>query len=174
MQTATRGLSLVRPETPVLAYLAKWTLRVVFLLGVSLALAVQAVAAPVEFEANGQFEYGTLAGAIAIDTATGKLLSSDLIIMVGSDEIVFANLTQVVIQNKATRIDGTATSAPHKYIGSTIQLVLPVSTLVGFKGCQIDISTVDARDYGKSYWIYNDGQFENEGYLLYSGSLEPN
>ena len=52
MQTATPVPALVPPETRRLAYLAKWALRVVFLLGVMVALASQATAAPVVFEVS--------------------------------------------------------------------------------------------------------------------------
>ena len=53
MQTATPISVLVPPETRVLAYLARRALRAVFLLGVMLALASQATAAPVVFEVSG-------------------------------------------------------------------------------------------------------------------------
>ena len=87
MQTATPVPALVPRETHALAYLAKWSLRVVLLLGVMVALASQATAAPVVFEASGEFNDGCrLSGTVTIDTATGKVLSADLSVAFGSVE----------------------------------------------------------------------------------------
>src|SRR5579863_4472981 len=90
MRTATLTPSLVRPKTRRLAHLAKWALRAALLVGVMVALARQAAAAPVVFEALGRFSNGSpLSGTITIDTATGKVLSADLSAMYGSELLVF-------------------------------------------------------------------------------------
>jgi len=53
------------------------------------ALASQATAAPVVFEASGKFSNGSpLSGTVTIDTATGKVLSADLTAKYGSVELL--------------------------------------------------------------------------------------
>jgi hypothetical protein len=81
MQTATPIPAVVPRETDVLLYLAKWALRAVFLLGVTLTLASRAAAAPVVFRVSGgnPDESGLIvSGTVTIDTATGKVLSADV------------------------------------------------------------------------------------------------
>jgi hypothetical protein len=133
MRTATPYPSLVPPETHALAYLAKWALRAVLLLGVMVALASQATAAPVVFEASGEFEDGTyLEGSITIDTATGKVLSADLIInnLPGGGESVFTPSSTTHTKNTTTMV--FAGSYVHE--PARLQLTLPVSTLVDYEG----------------------------------------
>jgi hypothetical protein len=176
MRTATRVPSLVPPETHGWAYLAKWTLRVVVLLGVSLAMASQATAAPVVFKASGEFEDtgATLSGTLTIDTATGHLLSADLIIIdhsgdVVAGEYVFTTITSPV-KSTTIRLSGHGPK-----FESGMQLTLPVSTLVGYKGGSI-ISGLAPAFHGASVW---EILVEEEGYgrwtvdYLVTGSLEP-
>ena len=90
MQTATPVPALVPPETRRLAYLPNWALRAVFLLGVMVALASQATAAPVVFEVSAQSsELWAVSGTVTIDTATGKVLSADLTAEDGSSTVIF-------------------------------------------------------------------------------------
>jgi hypothetical protein len=81
MQTATPIPVVFPRETHVLLYLAKWALRAVFLLGVTLTLASRAAAAPVVFQVSGgnPDESGLIvSGTVTMDTATGKVLSADV------------------------------------------------------------------------------------------------
>jgi len=180
MQKATRIPFLVPPETHPWACLAKWTLRVAFLLGVSLALVGQATAAPEVFEASGEFEDtgATLSGTLTIDTATGHLLSADLIIIdeggVIVGEYVFTTITSSSYVKSPPTLHIRLSGHGPKF-GSGMQLALPVSTLVGYKGGSIISGLAPEYHLGSSYW---DVLIEEYGYgrwtvdYLVTGSLE--
>jgi hypothetical protein len=171
MRKATPVPSLVLPETHVLAYLTKWTLRVVFLLGVSLALAGQAAAAPEVFTVWGAFSSGDLSGTVTIDTATGNLLSADLIIMAGGMEgkFVFTDLVQISHTSEATAISFTGYNSALKSAAS-MRLTLQVSTLKGYNGGKIEGGTA-SRD-ASDWYSYSEG-FLGSPYQLETGFLEP-
>jgi len=162
MQKATPVPFLVPPETHGWAYLAKWTLRVVFLLGVSLALAGQATAAPVVFEASGEVENGwAMSGTMTIDTATGNVLSADVSVTQGSVvKYVFDDAVSVRHSGGWTSIEiGTDSFLP------ILQLTVETSTLVGYKG-----SLISLKD---SYILLSAGSHYLNELPLISGSLEP-
>jgi hypothetical protein len=161
MHTATAMTSVVPTETHRSPFLPQWRLRAVTALAVFLALTSQATAASEVFSASGSFEDehgGQLSGTVTIDTATGKLLSADLVItevLEGNKQIVFTHLTAKLSKGE-TQIEGVNTES------DGIQLTLRASTLVGFKGGPIQTGT--------SYWITPKARF---GYPLNFGSLEP-
>jgi hypothetical protein len=161
MHAATPMTSVVPSETHRAPLLPKWRLRAVFALGVFLALTSQTKAAPEVFTASGSFEDehgGQLSGTVTIDTATGKLLSADLIItevLDGNQEIVFTHLSAKSVKAE-TLIEGLGTAS------DGIQLTLRASTLVGYKGGPIQTGT--------SWWIRPNARF---GYPLNFGSFQP-
>lgn len=94
----------------------RWTLRVVFLLGAILARASQASAAPVVFDATGDFNgvvgETVLSGTVTIDTATGKVVSADLKVEEGGTTLIFDQFRSVAVvgsgslQSVAITVDG--------------------------------------------------------------------
>jgi hypothetical protein len=139
-----------------------------FLLGVMVALASQATAAPVVFEASGEFDDGCkLSGTVTIDTATGKVLSADLRVAFGSVErYVFDGSVSVLRSSEGpygpyTRIEfgpGTGQGFALLYIA------LPGTSLVGYDGSEIypNFEPYSGAYFG-DYWV-----------PLITGSLEPN
>jgi len=117
---------------------------VVFLLGVMVALASQATAAPVVFEASGKFSNGSpLSGTVTIDTATGKVLSADLTAKDGSSTVIFdtvyyGTVTQITTGRRGgggpvwTRMF-FADESEHYFLFLTV----PEATLVGYKGSSL-------------------------------------
>jgi len=179
MQTATPGLSLVRPETRVLAYLAKWGLRAVFLLGVMVALASQATAAPVVFEASGKFYGGggaVLSGTLTIDTATGKVLSADL--SVTANSVVLYVFDRNISISVTHRYEGNLTSIVIREATTDdfpqLCLVVKESTLVGYKGSPLVSDLLPAEDGSGSCILLGIGIDYIDVLPLSSGSLEPN
>jgi len=176
MQTATPVLSLVPPETHALAYLAKWGLRAVFLLGVMVALASQATAAPVVFEASGKFSNGSpLSGTVTIDTATGKVLSADLSAMANSVELlVFDRVISVSHWHDGATAMTTIAIGEATNDDEYLYLVVKESTLVGYTGSHLVPGGIPAEDEGGSCIAVRD--YLGYKYLLYldPGSLEPN
>jgi len=169
MREATAVPSLVLPEAPDLAYLAKWTLRVVFLLGVSLALARQAAAAPVVFDASGEFENGSeLSGTVTIDTATGVVLSADLSITNDTGETYLFN------DRVSAKHYGSWTTI--SFGGAEILPVLVLSvegrSLVGYDGSSI-LPLYDA-GFLLSGIVWAGGLYYSDESPLLSGILEPN
>jgi len=175
MQSATPVLSLVRPETRVLAYLAKWTLRVVFLLGVMVALASQATAAPVVFEASGKFSNGSpLSGTVTIDTATGKVLAADLSAMYGSELLVFDRGIFVSHWHEGATAMTTIAIGEATNDDEYLYLEVKESTLVGYTGSPLVPGGIPAEDGGGScIAVRNYFGYHNLLYLN-PGSLEPN
>jgi hypothetical protein len=178
MQTVTRVPALVVPETRCLAYLANWSLRVVLLLGVMVALASQATAAPVVFDVSAQSSEGwAVSGTITIDTATGKVLSADLTAKDGSSTVIFdtvdyGTVTQITARRGYpvwTRML-FADESEHYFLFLTV----PEATLVGYKGSSLAqaIETgggyTSMLEYGDDLNLYG-GLFE----IPLSGSLEP-
>jgi len=164
-----------------LAYLAKWTLRVVFLLGMSLALAGQASAAPEVFTASGEFDNGwALSGTITIDTATGKLLSADLSATNGSvaefvfDQITAGSVRQIVLGSGRRSTVWTVISIESEHpFGPSLFLTVEEPTLVGYKGSPLYTGVLPG--YGTGSGIFNARLLAYPGNLpLLRGSLEPN
>jgi|SRR5580704_7538188 hypothetical protein len=171
MQTATPVPALVPPETRRLAYLPNWALRAVFLLGVMVALASQATAAPVVFEASGEFENGLeLTGTVTIDTATGKVLSADLSLVEGS-------VVKYVFDGRVSVARST---------GPYTRIVIEPGAVQGFAQLWITVpgTSLVGYDGSKTLWSYAgeelSGAYLPDGTLytyfvpLISGSLEPN
>jgi hypothetical protein len=138
VQMITPVSRLVLHETRPLAYLAKWALRAALLLGVMAALASQASAAPVVFEASGLFDDGRrLSGTVTIDTATGKVLSADLSVTFGSVEMyVFDGSVSVRRSNGGpyTQIE-FGPGIGEGYAG--LFITLPGTSLVGYDGSEL-------------------------------------
>jgi len=153
MQKLTSLNRRVREESRHLGSLAKWALRAFFLLGLMVVLASQAAAAPVVFTASAEFEglRTPLSGTITIDTATGKVLSVDL--KVGT-KYSFTRLPWIshrpLTVTQMEFVDGQ----------STLELVLPVSTLVGYQGGEI----------GPQTWF--DPSWSSGPFFLISGTLK--
>ena len=141
MQKATPVPGLVVSETRRLAYLAKWSLRVTLLLGVMVALASQATAAPVVFDVSAQSGEGwAVSGTVTIDTATGKVLSADLTAKDGSSTVIFdtvyyGTVTQITARRGYpvwTRMFFEDESGHY-----SLFLTVPEATLVGYKGSSL-------------------------------------
>jgi hypothetical protein len=139
MRKANRVPSLVLRETHVLAYVAKWTLRVVFLLAASLALARHASAAPVVFEASGNFPWSPvgpseLSGTITIDPTLGSVLSADLTLT--SRGAYDAPQTYRLTTLNKTDVPGRILLEGSNPIGDLVVLQLQTTALtwVGFDG----------------------------------------
>jgi hypothetical protein len=141
MQTVTPVAALVVPDTRRLAYLANWSLRVVLLLGVMVALASQATAAPVVFDVSAQSGEGwAVSGTVTIDTATGKVLSADLTAKDGSSTVIFdtvyyGTVTQITARRGYpvwTRMFFEDESGHY-----SLFLTVPEATLVGYKGSSL-------------------------------------
>ncbi len=164
MQKTTPVSRLVLHETRRLAYLAKWALRAV-LLGVMAALATQATAASVVFEASGLFNDGRrLSGTVTIDTATGKVLSADLSVTFGSVEMyVFDGSVSVRRSNGApyTQIEfGPGIREGY----AELFITLPETSLVGYDGSELYPQTLE-----------NSGAYFGDYFVPLSYcSLEPN
>ena len=139
MQTATPVPALVPPETHALAYLAKWALRVVLLLGAMVALASQATAAPVVFDVSAQSgESWAVSGTVTIDTATGKVLSADLTAKDGSSTVIFDTVYYgTVTQITARRGYPVWTRMYFEAGPCSLFLTVPEATLVGYKGSSL-------------------------------------
>jgi hypothetical protein len=138
VQKTTPVSHLVLQETRPLGRLRKWTLRAVFLLGAMVALATQATAAPVVFEASGLFDDGRrLSGTVTMDTATGKVLSADLSVTFGSVEMyVFDGSVSVRRSNGApyTQIEfGPGIGEGY----AELFITLPGTSLVGYDGSEL-------------------------------------
>jgi hypothetical protein len=139
MQTATPVPALVPRETHTLAYLAKWSLRVVLLLGAMVALASQATAAPVVFDVSAQSGEGwAVSGTVTIDTATGKVLSADLTAKDGSSTVIFDTVYYGTVTHSTrpgepvwTKMFFEAEAEAGIY---SLLLTVPEATLVGYKG----------------------------------------
>jgi len=182
MRTATPTSSLVRPETRRLAYLTRWALRAMFLLGVIAALASQAKAAPVVFEVSGgnPDDYGVvLSGTVTIDTATGKVLSANVtaahVLYDGSfTEFVFdidGSVHQFVVGSGSRSEIFTKISILSEYGGGTgLYLTVRESTLVGYKGSSLSAAGPE----GSCIVLpYSGNRYSVDEIPLY-GSLEPN
>ncbi len=175
MQTATPVPSLVRPETHGLAYLAKWTLRAVLQLGVMVALASRATAAPVVFDVSAQSSEGwTVSGTVTIDTAAGKVLSADLTAKDGSSTFIFD------VAEGATPIT-TRRGGPvwtrmwfevefPGYGSPALVLTVPEATLVGYKGSSLVAVAIPG---GYTSCIEIDANFYGSIEIPLIGSLEP-
>jgi hypothetical protein len=145
MQAATPRLSLVRPETRRPDCLAKWYLRVVLLLGVVVALASQATAAPVVFDVSAQSGEGwTVSGTVTIDTATGKVLSADLTAKDGASTQYIFDVVDGVHQISGrpgspvwTKMSFAVGSGASGFGSPALFLTVPGATLVGYKGSGI-------------------------------------
>ncbi|HXY34332.1 MAG TPA: hypothetical protein VEI07_08900 [Planctomycetaceae bacterium] len=169
MPTATPLPSLVRPGTRRLAHLAQWSLRVVFLLVVIVAVASQATAAPVVFDASGEFEDGyELSGTITIDTATGDVLAADLQVEWGTETISFTDLYK--ISHSPAPKGSTNTSMLFVAFPLELQLTVHASTLVGYAGGPLLCDP--GSDDSPSSLISLDG-YATRVYSLDEGSLEP-
>lgn len=181
MQETTTVSRLVLAETRLPAHLAKWTLRAVVLLGVSLAQAGQATAAPVVFEVSGgnpDDDGVALSGTVTIDTATGKVLSADVtathVLYDGSfTEFVFDEVESVhQTVSRGRRPVAVTTISIGEGFGNGIGLVLAVqeSTLVGYKGSPL--YSLDINDLGSC--IEFPGTPYGAVEIALYGSLEPN
>ena len=175
MQTATPVPALVPRETHALAYLAKWSLRVVLLLGVMVGLASQATAAPVVFEASGEFNDGCrLSGTVTIDTATGKVLSADLTAEDGSSTVIFdtvyyGTVTQITARRGYpvwTRMFFEDESGHY-----SLFLTVPEAMLVGYKGSSL-AQAIEAHG-GYTSCIEIGANPYSFGEIPLTGSLEP-
>ena len=139
MRTATPYPSLVPPETHALAYLAKWALRAVLLLGVMVALASQATAAPVVFDVSAQSGEGwAVSGTVMIDTATGKVLSADLTAKDGSSTVIFDTVYYGTVTQITARPGYPVWTRMFFEAGPySLFLTIPEATLVGYKGSSL-------------------------------------
>jgi len=154
-----------------LAYLAKWTLRVVFLLGVSLALAGQAAAAPEVFEASAESDDGwALSGTVTIDTATGKVLSADLAATDGYFGFGFDVVEKVQRMSGARGAVFTQMSFGAEQFPSGELFLMVPGTLVGYKGSRLVEGPIEVIE--GSYILINGGTYDWTEISLY-GSLEP-
>jgi hypothetical protein len=172
MRKATPVPALVVPETPLLAYLAKWSLRVMLLLGVMVALASQATAAPVVFDVSAKSDEGWIvSGTVTIDTATGKVLSADLTGKDGSSTVIFDFVPYVTqFSNRPGAPVWTKMSFRDESARNFLFLTVPVATLVGYKGSGLVESLVPG-GYASAIEI-NDGYYSSTDVPLF-GSLEP-
>src|SRR5580698_4951896 len=178
MQTATPVPALVPPETRRLAYLPNWALRAVFLLGVMVALASQATAAPVVFEVSAQSsELWAVSWTVMIDTATGKVLSADLTAEDGSSTVIFdtvyyGTVTQITARPGYpvwTRMWFEAEfPGPGPY---ALSLTVPEATLVGYKGSSL-AQAIEAHG-GYTSCIEIGANPYSFGEIPLTGSLEP-
>jgi len=119
----------------------RWTLRVVFLLGAILARASQASAAPVVFDATGDFNgvvgETVLSGTVTIDTATGKVVSADLKVEEGGTTLIFDQFRSVAVvgsgslQSVAITVDGYNEKSRAPVV---LQLAVPHASLVDYAG----------------------------------------
>ena len=122
------------------------------------------------FTAWGAFSSGELSGTVTIDTATGNLLSAELIITGEEGKYVFTDLVQVSHSSGATAISFTGYSSTSKY-SAEMRLTLQVSTLKGYNGGKIEGGTA-SRD--ASDWYVNVPYFVSSNpYQLETGFLEP-
>jgi hypothetical protein len=186
MQTATPLPFLVPPETRRSACLAQWSLRVVFLLGVVVALASQAAAAPVVFDATASFEGASLSGTVTIDTATGEVVSADLEVVIPSpivgqpESVVFDGLTATTFaKEQCVELTGRVESEDGP---AELVLLVPQASLVGYAGSPlargISFSGKTGAGLASCFIQYEDtgglygGVYEYE-YPLETGSLEP-
>jgi len=176
MQTATPVPALVPRETHTLAYLAKWSLRVVLLLGAMVALASQATAAPVVFDVSAQSGEGwAVSGTVTIDTATGKVLSADLTAKDGSSTVILDRVdgvTQITARRGYpvwTRM--LFADESERYF---LFLTVPEATLVGYKGSSLAQAIETGGGY-TSMLEYGDDLNRYGGLfqIPLSGSLEP-
>ena len=168
MRQATPKLSLVLLQSRVVGHLSKWTLRVLFLLGVLLSLAAQATAAPVVFEASGEFENGwELSGTVTIDTATGKVLSADLSVTGFDVNLVFDKVAHVLDSYRGPVTGIGITGGP---IVPSLGITVPGKSLVGYTGSSI--LSYQAGQY-ESYLLLGEGTYYVDEIPLVRGSLEP-
>jgi hypothetical protein len=177
MRQATPKLSLVLLQSRVVAHLSKWTLRVVFLLGGMLALASQAAAAPVVFEASGSDTDGRiLSGTVTIDTATGIVKSADLTLGVPPNEYGFYEVVTVVGHSTHLTPQGLEISvrgSSEEGVLVTIGLVLPVKTnLVGFTGGTLVPGNI-YEDTGSMVAVGLGGLYYGPFLIALRGTLEP-
>jgi hypothetical protein len=176
MRTATSVPSLLQPETHLLASPAKWTVIVLSVLGVIVALACPSPAKPatktsnpVIFDVAGEFHGGyALSGTITIDTKSGAFVSASLVIFgggVGSNDLAESDDLSTIksFGANAVLVEDAAT-------GNQIELVLPVKNLKGYTGGPLSTLT---------FFEYPNGGFLPDGTPLYdefsliSGSLTP-
>jgi hypothetical protein len=185
MQPSTSNSVPVPPDSQVLPIPAKCmsALRAVFFLGVMLALASQATAAPVVFQVSGgnPDESGmVLYGTVTIDTATGKVLSADVTVAHvlydgGFTEYV---LDQVEAVRQTTYVASrggpvevlTQISILTGYDGPSLYLTLEGS-LVGYKGSPLFSSRIPL-DFA-SYIEFPGTPYGWSEYPVF-GSVEPN
>ena len=168
MRQGTPKLSRLLLQSRVVAHLAKWTLRVLFLLGVLLSLAARATAAPVVFEASGEFENGgELSGTITIDTATGKVLSADLSVTGFDVNLVFDKVAHVLDSYRGPVTGIGINEGP---IVPMLGITVPGKSLVGYTG-----SSIVSHQAGQflSYVLLGEGTDYVDEIPLMRGSLEP-
>jgi hypothetical protein len=172
VQKTTPVSRLVLRETRPLAHLAKWTLRVVLLLGAMVAVASQATAAPVVFDVSAQSSEGwTVSGTVTIDTATGKVLSADLTAKDGSSTVIFDDVYYGTVTQIAARRGGPVWTRMFFETGRySLFLTVPDATLVGYKGSSLVLATIPG---GDTSCIEISDLYSTTDIPLY-GSLEPN
>jgi len=168
MRQATPEPSLVLLPTHVVRPVSKWALRVLFLLGVQLALVGQAAAAPVVFTATGEFENGwELSGTVTIDTATGKVVSADLGVTEGS--VVKYVFAKGVTVHGSSRGPFTTIGISEGPVVPSLGITVPGKSLVGYNG-----SSILTYDYGYlSYIVLGEGLNYVDMIPLDFGTLEP-
>jgi hypothetical protein len=168
MRQATPEPSLVLLPTHVVRPLSKWALRVLFLLGVQLALVGQAAAAPVVFTATGEFENGwELSGTVTIDTATGKVVSADLGVTEGS--VVKYVFAKGVTVHGSSRGPFTTIGISEGPVVPSLGITVPGKSLVGYNGSSILTSGFELL----SYIEIGEGLNYVDRLPLNFGSLEP-
>jgi len=168
MQTATPVPALVPRETHALAYLAKWSLRVVLLLGAMVALASQATAAPVVFDVSALGELWDVSGTVTIDTATGKVLSADLTAEDGISTVIFDTVYYGTVTQITARPGYPVWTRMYFEAGPcSLFLTVPEATLVGYKGSSLALATEAHGGYTSCI------EYGSEGEIPLTGSLEP-
>jgi len=144
-----------------------------FLLFVMVALASQAKAAPVVFEASAESDDGwALSGTVTIDTATGKVLSADLSASDGFTGFGF-DVVEKVQQISAARgaVLTEMSFGEGQFSQATLFLTVPEPTLVGYKGSRL--IEAGAAPVGGSRIVFGGtNPYATADIALY-GSLEP-
>jgi len=158
-----------------LAYLAKWALRAVFLLGVMVALASQAKAAPVVFEVSAEADDGwALSGTVTIDTATGKVLSADLAATDGYYGFGFDVVDKVQRISAARGVVFTEMwFGGGQFSQAELLLTVQEPTLVGYKGSRLYEGVDPPVTPGSCIVFAGGGSHDGGADISLYGALEP-
>ena len=158
---------------------ARWTVSVVCVLGVIIALACPSRAKPapntsnpVIFDVTGEFHGGySLSGTITIDTKSGAFVSASLIVLgggVGWNDLFVYDYDLSTVES----FNAYSVLVEDALTGDQIELVIPVKNLKGYTGGPLSIRSffgyVESNPIQGPSW----GEFYADFYLI-SGSLTP-